>query len=193
MLRSFLVITLLIGIPSAAIPCINATLLRGDGAVKQVKKAEDLLEQGKNLKASQLLDPHAYRFRDEHLQKRAFLLYQVAEMRARPSADACKYAAEDFAEQLKDKADDPYLSARFAEALALWADFEPQEGKKKTRRARALSILSGLSKRDLMPDAAAYATLARVHHRMGDKGGERQALIRCRKMTRYAKAICRLR
>ena len=58
-------------------------------------------------------------------------------------------------------------------------------------RAKALAMLSGLEKRDLMPDAMAYVALATLHHRLGDRKASKAALQRCRKMTKH-RGICRV-
>jgi hypothetical protein len=80
-LRTITVVALLVSLPSVAIPCINATLLRGDKASKRVKLAETLLEQGKHEQAARTVEPERYEFEDQALARRAEIIYMVSTLR----------------------------------------------------------------------------------------------------------------
>jgi hypothetical protein len=198
-LRIITVIALLVSLPSVAIPCINATLLRGDKATRQVKLAENLLEKGKYEQAARKTDPMRYDFQDEALTRRARIIHAVATMRG-DSARARRSLAQ-LQEMLRPTSDDPYLSARVAEALVLQAESRTSDslgssplGQDEARRLRgdAFAMLIDLDKRDLMPDAMAYVTLAQLQHRNGEAAARDASLARCRKMTRR-RAICTVR
>lgn len=199
MLKVITVIALLVSLPSVAIPCINATLLRGDEATRQVKLAENLLEQGKHDQAAKKVDPRRYDFEDEALARRANVIHAVGVMRSNSSRAA--HSLERLQELLRDTPDDPYLSARVAEALVRRAEKRSSDssgagplGQDEVRRMRgdAFSMLLDLDRRDLMPDAMAHVTLALLHHRNGDAAARDASLQRCRKMTKR-RAICKVR
>lgn len=199
MLRTITVVALLVSLPSVAIPCINATLLRGNKATKRVKLAETLLEQGKYDKAASTLEPRLYEFEDKALARRAEIIYMVSTLRG--DSYRAEHAFNVLQDLLRDSPDDPYLSARVAEALAWRADYQPSGSSRlqpldkddaRKMRGDAIAMLLDLDKRDLMPDAMAHATLALLHHRNGDAAARDASLARCRKMTKR-RAICNVR
>jgi hypothetical protein len=192
-------VALLVSLPSLAIPCINATLLRGDKATKRVKLAETLLEQGKHEQAAQTVDSRRYEFEDKALARRAEIIYMVGTLRG--NSYRAEHAFNVLQDLLRATPDDPYLSARVAEALVWRADYRGSglagakpldEGGARRLHGDAFSMLLDLDKRDLMPDAMAHATLALLHHRNGDAAARDTSLQRCRKMTKR-RAICKVR
>lgn len=198
MFKPLLIITLIVSIPSVAFPCLNATLLSGDEATKQVERAEKQLAEGNNKQALKLSDPHKYEFADPSLARRAELIHTVASMRLdrNPEEDL-----ETLKQYSSESPDNPQLGARLAEAMARRADFRPKTewdakalstAQAKEMRAKAMGILRDLESRDLMPDAMAFATLAQLHDRQGDAALRDAAFERCRKMTKQQN-LCRLR
>jgi hypothetical protein len=182
--RVLLMSLFLIALPSAAWACLNAMMLEGNEAVKQVKKAEKLLVRGKLDQARRLVNPMRYEFVDEGLDRRAQIVRATVDIRV-PKARRNKYMLEGAQKTLAgfhaSFKNDPVIAARFAEALAV----DGRDNK------RSRQMLEDLAKRDLMPDAYAYRTLARLRNSAGEGEGAKQALARCRKMTKR-KAICSL-
>jgi predicted Zn-dependent protease len=135
-----------------------------------------LLDSGKDREAEELISKFETDtlFDGVPLKPRLQLLQMVAELRL----------GEDVLEALEAVAANnlpsPYLRARLAEAM----------GKTTERRAEALKILDELEKQDLMPDAEAWADLARLRNASGDAAGRERAVARCLKVSRRP-SICR--
>lgn len=160
--------------PSPAYPCLNGVLMKGKGATAMLAKAERHLERGENAEAFRALDNKDWA-RADHLQ-RALDLMTVVEIRMQVPTDAVKANVEHFEEAAKKRKRDVRVRAWLAEAYA--ANAQPDA---------ALKILLELKQKDLMPDAFAYLTLARV-----SSGADRDAaLAECRTRAKNA-AICAL-
>jgi hypothetical protein len=173
-----------VSLPAAAWACLNAVTLEGNRAVKQIRKAEKLLARGQADKARRLVDPFRYDFEGKGLQRRADIVIATADVRRlRGHRDMALFeeARKTLADLHAEHKNDPLIAARYAEALAA---AEPTRG-------RALAILQDLEKRDLMPDAFAYRTLARLHHAAGNSEASNAAMSRCRK-TAERRRVCTL-
>lgn len=194
-----LVVTL---IPSTALPCGNAVILKTKQAAQLLVNAEKAIQDGDYKRAISSLErrsglryryrqpapdpdgmprfmhePGGYHLSDPSLQHRWDLLLAVAHLRAN---DAPMEKVERELLRLQDKRKSPYLQARLAEAQARLG-----------KRAEALEALAKLEKADVMPDAEGYAALAELRNEKGDTEGRDRALERCRKMAskRPARAV----
>ncbi len=78
------------------------------------------------------------------------------------------------------KAARPPLLARLAEAQARIPAVRPA----------ARATLEQLARRDLVPDAEAWAALADLRGEVGDAAGQKAALERCRKLARPGSTVC---
>ncbi len=181
-LRIALVLSAALLGPSIADACVNSMMLEGDAAVKQIAKAEKMLEQGKLGKASNLVASHEVYFREKRMRDKANLVRYTVVARKKKATEFQVKQAKDFFERARtQKPKDPLLISRQAELLALSA---------KTT-AQAQEALEDLAKRDLMPEAQGYAALARIHERAGRKDAAKGALGKCQAMTKH-RAVCSL-
>jgi hypothetical protein len=160
-----------------AYPCINEVMSK-DESIKLVAKVESALEIADYKTAGTAMGRH-HAVRDPQLQFRLTDASALIALRARPSEPMSQstreWTLEHFEERAKLK--DVKFKAWLAEAL---------EANGKTERA--LQILQDLKKRDLMPDAFAYLTLARL----SAKAEERDAALASCKTRAKNKAICTL-
>lgn len=78
--------------------------------------------------------------------------------------------------------DDPELMALYADALAI----EP------TTKAKALTILSDLHTRDLLPSAYSYALLSKLQTDANDKPAAKEAYTRCMAIASNHEGVCSL-
>tara|TARA_R110002096_G_scaffold143328_4_gene299304 strand:- start:98449 stop:99114 length:666 start_codon:yes stop_codon:yes gene_type:complete len=181
-LRVALILSFALAGPSVAVACINSMRVEGDDAVKQIANAERLLAKGDIAKAERLVSPDTYQFSDKRLRKKASMVNHTAGLRR---AKVAKYRIDAstrfFAEELKNKPEDPLLVSRHAEALAL-------SGK---TAAKARATLEDLAERDLMPEAQSYTVLAQLLSEAGEKAAADKAVASCLKMTKH-KAVCSL-
>ena len=201
MLRTAVVVVTLLAIPGVAIPCGNGVMLAGNKAARHLKKAEKALEKGQNRKVIRLTDEERYYFEERNLARRAEILNHIAVTRLGEEPVASLWY---FLKLLAADSENPVMAARVAEAMLIRANFDPEPSQAtdyekalpsanaEKMRADALAILLDLEKRDLMPDAFAYATLAQLHVQVGDVEVSEAALKRCRKMTRVRK-VCKPR
>ncbi len=160
--------------PTVAEACLNAVMMEAKEAAKLVAKVEAALDEGKPKKAYYLM-PGEAEVNDPKLGHRLDVLRAVARLRLGHTSIALQLLAY----QAKQKPDDPYLTARVAEA---------QTAAKKNLD-EALAKLADLEKRDLMPDAEGWATLARLYDQKADAAGRDRALARCKQIAKRAE-IC---
>lgn len=160
--------------PTVSDACMNAVMMEAKEAAKLVAKVEAALEEGKPKKAYYLI-PEEAEVNDPKLGHRLDVLRAVARLRLGHTSIALQILTY----QAKQKPDDPYLTARLAEA---------QTAAKKNLD-EALAKLADLEKRDLMPDAEGWATLARLYDGKADAGGRDRALARCKQIAKRAE-VC---
>lgn len=172
-----IVISLLLSGPALA--CLNETLLSASEARKVLKRAEQMLEDGKAAAAlNEVEDVHVD---DEALARRLARVEAVARLRS----DQLSLAISSLERQLRAAPDDPYLKARLAEGLS-----KTRKDRERSRK-RALQLLEELERGDLMPDAEAYLSLALLRQQGGDAAGADKALARCKERAKRP-AICAL-
>lgn len=170
--------------PAIAAACGNAMFVEDDAAVKQVAEAERLLVRGKLTEAEEKVHPRIYRFDAPGVRRRAEVVWAAAVFRglgANAQSWRVKEGLRSLEKQLMADKDSPVLLARIAEGQSLAPD----------THAAALASLEDLAKRDLMPDAFAYRTLAQLRAGAGDKAAALAALEVCKSMTKR-KAVCSL-
>lgn len=169
--------------------------------VQEIARAEKALESGSAITATQAVLGSFPRIRSatagsDGLETRALRVFALALVRSDGAADEkragipttnewTKSANLDWAVQALREIDqkrpnDPALRADLGEALAKTAAGEGE----------ALTILAGLDKKDLMGSPFAYAALARLRDKTGDKDGAEAALKRCEEMSKTP-GVCR--
>jgi predicted Zn-dependent protease len=158
--------------------CLNGTLIEQDEMIRRLHLAEKAIDQGDWKKARAILVLRSDEIlEDARLDKRRALLLATVNLRV----GRTQAAARAFRRFLRHRKDDPVLRARLAEA-------EADHGGDQEVEARL--ILSDLERRDLVPDAEAWAALARVRHRDSDFVGRDRALARCFATARDPSATC---
>jgi predicted Zn-dependent protease len=158
--------------------CLNGTILEQDEMVKRLHLAEAAIEARDFEKARRALAARGEEhWLDDRLLARRDRLMATVNLRLGNT----KAAARAFRRFLRQKKDDPVLRARLAEA-------EADHGGHQEVEARL--ILADLERRDLVPDAEAWAALARLRHRDDDFAGRDRALARCFATARDATATC---
>ncbi len=160
--------------PAVAYPCGNSMRFRLHRAVQQVAQAERLLDEGKPEEALTRAEQARALPLDAQLSRRVQLVEAVARVRTGRLALAMPVLRA----RLQAEPTSPVLRARMAEALM-----------RAQKSAAALAMLEDLERRDLMPDAHAFATLAALRGQRGDLPGRDRALARCELMA-AAKRIC---
>lgn len=182
-----LAVAVAVGTPAAAFACGNAVMLRGDKAVREVKRAEARLKAGK-IDSDLLSYTSLHRFRDEGLRLRAARIEWTAQLRVarlRPATEHRKLADE-LVEYIDDersaRPDDPVAQALHAELLVLRGDLD-----------EARTLIEDLAARDVVPDAPAWVVAATVRDRAGDAAGRDAALDRCKKTKATLRGLpCRV-
>lgn len=173
MLRA-LIVAAVLAVPAVAYPCMNEVMLQGNEAVKYLAKVDRFLESGLNRKAQYALEDHV--FEEPRLQQRAADYKAVIAMRVASKPGKVSWVVRHFEARTKASPKDMRVRAWLGEAYAASGNLDG-----------ARKVLVDLETRDLMPDAHAYAALARV-----TTGGDRElALAECQKRAK-AKAICAL-
>jgi hypothetical protein len=183
---------LIVAVPATAYPCMNGVLLVGDEEIRELERAERLLVAGKHHAALRVIGGFESAEDYEGLRAQAFrqrlrLIDATAKLRLlaqqRP-LDLERLAV--VTRNLRGLQSDngltpPLYKARLAEALAL----SPRGiGEAKT-------LMADLEKRDLIPEAEAWVTVAKIRAYMHDIDGMSAALRRCEKMAGRRKAVCR--
>jgi predicted Zn-dependent protease len=163
--------------PATALACLNAVEMDTNDAKRLVAKVEKHIENGEPGKALRLLDKDL-EVSDAKVQSRIELLRAVAQSRTGFGT----LALQTLRPMLAKDSDSPYLKARVAEALA--------HTKKGT--AEALTMLSDLETRDLMPDAEGWAELASLRAQQGDGAGRDRAITRCKAVAKRP-AVCEVK
>ena len=149
--------------------CLNAVQLETKEATKLVAKVEATLDEGRPKRAFYLI-PENPKIADRKLGERLQLLTAVARLRI----GHVSIALSTLQFQYKQRPDDPYTIARLAEA---------QTAAKKDLD-KALVLLTDLEKRDVMPDAEGWATLARLYDQKADSVSRDRALRRCKQIAK---------
>lgn len=169
-------IAAMIAAPTVAYACLNEVQLRGEKAVRILAKAEKHLDAAQYRQARSAL--HGYTFEDQRLRDRARDYNAVIALRVRTPKDDVGWLVRHFEQRLADKANKKNLRLR-----AWLAEAHAAAGQDDLAR----EILLELKRKDLMPDAFAYLTLAQL-----STGTEReQALAACVTKAK-AKSICKL-
>lgn len=149
--------------PAAA--CLNGVIMEQEDAARLVARAERDLERGNYRRVLRSLQADHYSV-NRPLMRKISTLQAVAHLRL----GNARAAERRLRRLLRHDEQDPYLLARFAESLA---------ERKGERAIQAWRILDDLEQRDLIPDAHAYAALARLRERAGDAEGQARAVRMC--------------
>jgi hypothetical protein len=168
--------------------CDNAVLLESSEMAKRVASAEQALMEGNYLLVLRKLDGRGHWLEgdretklttlsnDPALNRRALLVVATAAIRDGRYRIHRDLGIAQLDELLASDRDNPILRARLAEGLVL-RDDSPED------RREAAEILVDLERRDLVPEAEAWAALARL--RKGkDLAGYTRAVMNCQKLSR---------
>lgn len=185
-------VALSVAVPQTAEACLNPVRLSANKAVKKVKALEDKLRAGKNEELWR--EQMRFDIADPALRARATLILTIAAMRLRKE-DAPRMYWEMREDRVEDETplarlrrlnaagpENPLILARIAEGLVLentdasWTE--------------ASTIIADLQARDLMPDPEAWVTLAQVRAHAKDTAGRDAAIVQCKKVARWRKAVC---
>lgn len=153
MLRAAIAFAVLAATATPAWPCLNGTILEGDEAVRAIVQIERFLDAGQYGQARELLGSSSgseVHWMNEAVTGRVSDAEMVLALRTAPRR-AAKIAVDYFAKRSKAQPKNLRYQAWLAEAYATL-----------NKREEALSILTDLHKRDLMPDGFAYVTLAKL-------------------------------
>ena len=148
--------------------CMNAVQMETKDAQKRLALMERKLDEGKPKQAYLLID-EMVEVSDRALGERIGLVRSVARLRM-----GQKNALSSITWYYEHKKDDPYRIARYSEALLANGKELPE----------AQQLLDDLEKRDLMPDAEGWATLAQLRDKAGDAAGRDRATDRCKKIAK---------
>jgi hypothetical protein len=182
---------LVTALPAPAYPCLNGVLLVEDEQIRDLERAERLLVAGKHDAALREVDGYGHLDELEGRQAQAFrrrirLVIATAHMRklARHQPIDVHRLANVTRVLRSLQSDDgqtpPLYRARLAEALALTPG----------AMAEAKTLIEKLERGDLIPEAEAWVTVAKVRTYMHDVDGMSRALARCEKMAGKRKAVC---
>jgi len=186
------VAALITAVPAPAYPCLNGVLLVGDEDIRALERIERLLVAGKHQAALHAVRAIGSPSDFEGLRAAAFkqrlrLIDATAKLRllARQRPIDLERLAE-VTRTLRSVQSDtgltpPLYKARLAEALALTPG----------GMGEAKILMADLEQRDLIPEAEAWVTVAKVRAYMHDIDGMSAALRRCEKMAGKRKAVCR--
>lgn len=171
----------LVATPAPARACGNAVFneLTKKEAIELVKTAEELLASGSYREARDKIaryvgeDEHEGEIAVKGDKKLEYRLYQLRAMTLLHTGDDLG-AKELLDKLLTDKPKDPFLQIREAELLAV----------SPATRDKAKKQLESFAKKDLIVDATAWSTLARLRGQAGDADGKKQALERCQQMAK---------
>jgi hypothetical protein len=167
-----IVIATLAALTEPAWPCLNGTIYEGDAAVRAIVQVEADLAAGRPGAAlSTISGGH---FLDDRVQARVNDAQYLASLRLNPGGRTARNAMTYFGDRARREPKNVKLAAWYAESLAAAG-----------KTADAKQILVGLKERDLMPDAFAYLTLAKI----SDGADRTSALETCTKRAKV-KAIC---
>ena len=175
----------------SAFACVNGVEAEVNFEVEMLSKSERLLEQGKHREALKVVMrsfPNAFTARGS-FARRARTVAAVVTVRTGGQyalrADAAKVtsarvrqrniktAVEILRKNHARSPGNPLHTSRYAEGLAQLPAQHP----------RALELLEGLAKRDLLSDAEAWGVLARLRAAKGDAAGGLDAQKRCERMA----------
>ena len=184
-LLAFAAAALIVAVPALAYACLNGVLIIEQDDIRELDRAERLLVAGK-LEATDSVIERYRRYYGEFEGKRAHAFSQRVRLldatvglrllvREKP-IDLARLVS--VTRQLRNlQADDgrtpPLFKARLAEALVLHP----------SGMNEAKLLITDLEKRDLMPEAEAWVTLAKVRAYLHDVDGMSAALRRCEKMA----------
>jgi hypothetical protein len=162
--------------PRPAYPCVNG-VMQHEEAIKMAIAIEQALEKADYTAAVRVLDRwDSQKVQDQDVRARLQDASYLVELRTRmyePSRAVPEFVVKHF--EVRAKAKDVRFKAWLAEAY---------EATGKTEEAR--KILEDLKRRDLMPDAFAYVTLARLTTVAADREA---ALASCKQRAKN-KTIC---
>ena len=152
--------------------CVNGMVPPPDSGIEDVKEAERLVEAGKYDDARGVLDRVYY---GANLEERIRDLHAVIALRAPLKKEITAWVLPHFRDRMKHLKDVRY-QAWLAEAQLLHGS-----------QTVALALITDLKKRDLMPDAYAYLTLAKL-----SIGEQREAALAACRTRAKAKSICKV-
>ncbi len=174
--------------PSEA--CINGVELRVDDGKRLVARADKALQRGRHKDAIRAADMALRRSGPARVHQRAALIRALAVIRS----DG-RHALRTDAGKLKGRAAVAEATRILAGETKIPGSGEPRwkaalaEGLEATGQTdEALAILEDLAGRDLLPDARAFAALARLRAESGNAPGANTAAERCRQMG--GKGLC---
>ncbi|HMU37964.1 MAG TPA: hypothetical protein PKE31_03040 [Pseudomonadota bacterium] len=188
--RSVLCATVLTAVIEVLSPsaeaCGNVVSLSKNVASQLVARAEKALSQGKPAEAFDILDEklrshYGLRTEDPTLTRKLQLIYSVACIRS-SDAKGMEYGTRSLKWAHESDPKNPIVAARLAEAISRLPAETPEKAEQ--NRKEALALLEPLAEKDLIVDADAFATLARLKKQKGDDGGAKEALARCAKMSK---------
>ena len=155
-------------------PCLNGTIYEGDAAVRAIVQVEAEIDAGRP--GSALATINGGHFLDERVQMRVSDATYLASLRLNPRGRTAYNAVGYFSNRSKQDPKNVKLRAWLAESLA-------DVGKAEQAR----QILVELRERDLMPDAYAYLTLAKI-----SDGADRTAALETCTKRATVKSICQM-
>lgn len=166
--------------PAPANACENAVVLTLDKAKQKLVQAEKQLQLGNPRKALYALEETSTS--SEAVNAEIELVVAVAGLRlGRDNVNRGENPAKFIRLAYEEKPTDPKLQALYAESLmrGIFRGTLNTKAAQAHRDATALALLTDLESRDLLPNAHAWATLARAHRKSGHDQKARAANERC--------------
>ncbi len=192
-MRIKLLVPLILGVaiaisaPSIASACGNAVELDSNQVARLIKRAEKAVEQGNYKRALRIINTNYRRSPsprsfapDVGLQRRRLLVQAAVAFRGPYTSEVDYYIGH--LESLLENDKSPEIHTMLAEGYAL----NPKTARKAT------DVLEDLAERDLMPNAFAFLTLARLRAQADDEVGAKRALKSCRTMAKH-KRVCKIK
>lgn len=163
-----------IAIPGIAFPCANAIRRERDQIVKQLAEVEGLIDKAEYKKATTELAKVPKEISTSSLRARRDDLRALLILRYKKDGDSTSWITTHFTDRWNADKSAVRFQAWLAEAYLAEGNSE-----------QTLELLKDLKAKDLMPDAFAYVTLAKV-----SSGEDREnALAECKTRAK-AKSIC---
>ncbi len=190
-MRIKLLLSLILGVaiasstPTIASACMNAVELDSNQVARLIKRAEKAVERGNYKQALRILEKD-YELAPSlsepvpGLYRRTVLVSAAVAFRVSYLEDVDYYVRQ--LENLLENDKSPEIHTLLAEGYAL----NPET------MGKASDILEDLAERDLMPNAFAFLTLARLRAQAGDDVGAKEGLQSCRSMAKH-KRLCKIK
>ncbi len=153
--------------------CVNVVRYHVELAIQDVQEAERQIEVGNYADALRILDGGSY---GGDLGRRVEDMRAVIAMRTQKKNEITAWVLPHFRDRLKHNKGEVRYQAWLAEAQIKYGS-----------QTVALALITELQRKDLMPDASAYLTLAKLS--IGEQ--RESALAACRTRAK-AKSICKI-